>query len=162
MREVDRSRRRAVAAAAGALLSGALPRLASAARGAEGPIATRPIPSSGERLPIVGIGTAVIFDYQDDPAKQAARSEVIGALIAGGGRLIDTAAGYGSAEERLGEIVAELGLKEPRARDKLFLATKFSFDLPRAEAEASLRESLRRLRTSRVDLMQAWNVTDGD
>ena len=113
---------------------------------------TRPIPSSGERLPVVGIGTAVIFDYQDDPAKQAARGEVIRRLVAGGGRLIDTAAGYGSAEERLGEIVAELGV-----RDKLFLATKFSFALPRAEAEASLR----RLRTDRVELMQAWNVTDG-
>jgi aryl-alcohol dehydrogenase-like predicted oxidoreductase len=81
---------------------------------------------------------------------------VIRTLIAGGGRLIDTAAGYGSAEERLGEIVAELGV-----RDKLFLATKFSFDLPRAEAEVSLRGSLRRLRTDRIDLMQAWNVTDG-
>lgn len=153
---VDLSRRRALAAAGGAVLSSALPWLGPAAHGAGGPVATRPIPASGERLPIVGIGTAVIFDYQDDPAKQAARSEVIRTLIAGGGRLIDTAAGYGSAEERVGEIVVELGV-----RDKLFLATKFSFDLPRAEAEASLRASLRRLRTDRVDLMQAWNVTDG-
>ena len=153
---VDLARRRAVAAAGGAVLSGALPWLAPLSHGAEGPVMTRPIPSSGERLPIVGIGTAVIFDYQNDPAKQAARGEVIRRLIAGGGRLIDTAAGYGSAEERLGEIVAELGV-----RDKLFLATKFSFNLPRAEAEASLRSSLRRLRTDRVELMQAWNVTDG-
>ena len=128
------SRRRAIAAAGGAVLASALPWLAPAAHGAEGPVATRPIPSSGERLPIVGIGTAVIFDYQNDPAKQAARREVIRTLIAGGGRLIDTAPGYGSAEDRLGEIVAELGV-----RDKLFLATKFSFDLPRAEADASLR-----------------------
>jgi aryl-alcohol dehydrogenase-like predicted oxidoreductase len=45
-------------------------------------------------------------------------------------------------------------------RDKLFLATKFSFDLSRAEAEASVRASMRRLRTDRLDLMQAWNVTD--
>ncbi len=145
-----------MAAAGGAVLSSALPWLAPLAHGAEGPVMTRPIPSSGERLPIVGIGTAVIFDYQNDPAKQAARGEVIRRLIAGGGRLIDTAAGYGSAEERLGEIVAALGV-----RDKLFLATKFSFALPRAEAEASLRASLRRLRTDRVELMQAWNVTDG-
>jgi len=112
MRRVDRSRRRAVAAAGGAVLSGALPWFAPAVHGAEGPIATRPIPSSGERLPIVGIGTAVIFDYQDDPAKQAARREVIRALVAGGGRLIDTAAGYGSAEERLGEIVAQLSVTD--------------------------------------------------
>jgi aryl-alcohol dehydrogenase-like predicted oxidoreductase len=122
---------------------------------AEETLATRPLPG-GERLPIVGIGTAVIFDYQNDATKQAERRDVIRALVAGGGRLIDTAPGYGRAEERLGEIVAELGV-----RDKLFLATKFSFDAPRAEAEASLRASLKRLRTHRVDLMQAWNVTDG-
>src|SRR5687768_3839646 len=114
-KRIDLCRRRAIAA----VLSSALPW--SAAHAAEGPVATRPIPSSGERLPIVGIGTAVIFDYQNDPAKQAARKEVISTLIAGGGRLIDTAAGYGAAEERVGEIVAELGV-----RDKLFLATKFS------------------------------------
>jgi aryl-alcohol dehydrogenase-like predicted oxidoreductase len=141
-----------LAAAGGMTLSGALPRLA---RAAESPVSTRPIPSSGERLPIVGIGTAVIFDYQNDAEKQAARSEVIRALVAGGGRLIDTAPAYGAAEDRLGEIVAALGV-----RDKLFLATKFQFDLARAEAEASLRSSFRRLRTERVDLMQAWNVTD--
>ena len=155
MKRVNLSRRGAIAAAGGAALASALPWLAPA-HGAEGPVMTRPIPSSGERLPIVGIGTAIIFDYQNDPAKQAARGEVIRTLVAGGGRLIDTAAGYGSAEDRLGDIVAEL-----RVRDKLFLATKFLFNLPRAEAEASLHESLRRLRTDRVDLMQAWNVTDG-
>ena len=127
------------------------------ARGADEPVATRPIPRTGERLPMVGIGTAVIFDYHGDAAKQAARSEVIRALIAGGGKLIDTAAGYGAAEDRLGEIVSALGV-----RDKLFLATKFSFDDSRAEAEASLQSSLRRLRTDRIDLMQAWNVTHPD
>ena len=128
--------------------------IAAPARSQE-PLATRPIPHSGERLPIVGIGTAVIFDYRNDPEKQAARSEVIRALVAGGGKLIDTAPAYGAAEERLGEIVSALGV-----RDRLFLATKFSFDLPRAEADASLKASLKRLRTDRLDLMQAWNVTD--
>ena len=130
--------------------------LAAPAFSADEPLATRPIPHGGERLPIVGIGTAVIFDYQNDAGKQAARREVIRALVAGGGKLIDTAAGYGAAEDRLGEVVAEVG-----ARDKLFLATKFSFDLSTTDAEASLRTSLRRLKTSRLDLMQAWNVTDG-
>jgi hypothetical protein len=63
IKRVNLSRRRAITAAGGAALSSALPWLAPAAYGAEGPLATRPIPSSGERLPIVGIGTAVIFDY---------------------------------------------------------------------------------------------------
>ncbi|HET7366478.1 MAG TPA: aldo/keto reductase [Burkholderiales bacterium] len=152
--KIDRQRRRALAATGGAALANLLGFPAAAQ--AEESLASRAIPRSGERLPVVGIGTAVVFDYANDPEKQASRREVIRALVAGGGRLIDTAAGYGAAEERLGEIVAELGVRE-----KLFLATKFSFDLPRAEAEASLRASLRRLRTERLELMQAWNVSDG-
>src|SRR5882672_4859881 len=153
MARIDPARRRALAGAAFAALVSRFP---SPALASEEPLLMRPIPHGGERIPIVGIGTAVIFDYQDDAAKQAARSEVIKALAAAGGRLIDTAAGYGSAEDRLGEIVAALGV-----RDKLFLASKFSFDLDRAGATASMRDSLRRLKTNRVDLMQAWNVTDG-
>jgi len=117
---------------------------------------TRPIPHGGERLPVVGIGTAVIFDFEGDAEKHAARREVIRRLVAGGGRLIDTAHAYGRAEDRLGEIVAELGV-----RDKLFLATKFSYASDRADATASMRDSLHRLKTDRVDLMQAWNVGDG-
>jgi len=148
---MNSTRRGLLAASSGMALAPVWHRLAHAQ---EAP-ATRPIPSSAERLPVVGIGTAVIFDYENDATKQAARTEVIRTLVAGGGKLIDTAAGYGAAEERVGEIVQATGL-----RDKLFLATKFSFDLPRAEAEASLRDSLRRLRTDHVDLMQAWNVTD--
>jgi aryl-alcohol dehydrogenase-like predicted oxidoreductase len=150
---IDLTRRRVLA---GTALAGVALQLPSIARSAEEPLTTRPIPHGGERIPIVGIGTAVIFDYQGDAAKQAARSEVIKALVAGGGRLIDTAAGYGSAEDRLGEIVAALGV-----RDKLFLATKFSYHLDRAGASASMRDSLRRLKTNRIDLMQAWNVSDG-
>jgi aryl-alcohol dehydrogenase-like predicted oxidoreductase len=104
---------------------------------------------------VVGIGTAVIFDFENDPAKHAERRDVIQKLVAGGGRLIDTAAGYGQAEARLGDLVAELGV-----RDKLFLATKYSFAADRATANASLQSSLKRLKTQRIDLMQAWNVTD--
>src|SRR5258706_7680542 len=136
MTRIDLMRRRVLA---GATFAGFLSRFPSLAQAAEEPLMTRPIPHGGERIPVVGIGTAVIFDYQNDATKQAARGEVIKALVAAGGGLIDTAAGYGSAEERLGEIVAALG-----ARDKLFLATKFSFDLDRAGATASLRDSLRR------------------
>ncbi|HYH41283.1 MAG TPA: aldo/keto reductase, partial [Burkholderiales bacterium] len=150
------TRRRVLAAGAAAAAGGALgplARLANAA--AEAPVMTRPIPRTGEPLPIVGIGTALIFDFDSDPAKLAERKRVIETLIAGGGKLIDTAHSYGRAEDRLGDAVAELGVRE-----KLFLATKFGFRDDRAAATASLQASLRRLKTNRIDLMQAWNVTD--
>ena len=151
---IDLSRRRALVAGAGAALGSALGgfRVANAADDA---LATRPIPHSGERIPIVGIGTAVIFDFENDPAKFGERREVIQTLVAGGGRLIDTAAGYGKAEDRVGDLVADLGV-----RDKLFLATKYSYAVDRASANASMQASLKRLKTNRIDLMQAWNVTD--
>jgi len=151
------SRRRALAAAGAAALAGALARLPEMASAGDAPLRTRAIPHGGERLPVVGIGTAIIFDFENDAGRYAERREVIRSLAAAGGRLIDTAAAYGRAEDRLGEIVAELGV-----RDRLFLATKFSFREDRAGAEGSMQASLRRLRTERVDLMQAWNVGDPD
>ena len=148
------TRRRLLAAGGATALASALPDLALAA---EAPLLTRPIPSSGERLPVVGIGTAVIFDFENDPAKFAERRAVIQTLIAGGGTLIDTAHSYGRAEDRVGELVADLGV-----RDKLFLATKFSYQDSREAALASLQASLKRLKTNRLDLMQAWNVANPD
>ena len=150
MHEPDRMRRRFIAGAAGAAVGAAFAPFAGAA---EEPLKTRPIPHSGEQLPIVGIGSAVIFDFENDPAKLAERSQVIQVLIAGGGKLIDTAAGYGRAEDRIGDVVAGLGVRE-----RLFLATKFSYSADRAAATASMQRSLQRLKTNRVDLMQAWNV----
>jgi len=152
---IDAVRRRVLAAGAGAALTVALARFLPAAGAAEAPLRTRPIPQGGEQLPVIGIGTAIIFDFEYDPVKFAERRQVIQALVAGGGRLIDTAHAYGRAEDRLGEVVADLGV-----RDKLFLATKFSYRADRASATASMQASLRRLKTNRVDLMQAWNVGD--
>jgi aryl-alcohol dehydrogenase-like predicted oxidoreductase len=143
------SRRRLLAAGAGVLLES----LARYGRTAEEPLQTRRIPRSGEQIPVIGIGTAVIFDFGDDPEKYAQRRGVVQALVAAGGKLIDTAHSYGRAEERVGDIVADLGV-----RQKLFLATKFAYALDPKAATASLETSLRRLKTDRVDLMQAWNV----
>jgi aryl-alcohol dehydrogenase-like predicted oxidoreductase len=151
----DPHRRRAlIAGASVAALSSALPRFTFAAEDA---LQTRPIPSSGERLPIIGIGTAVIFDFENDAAKFGERREVLKTLAAGGGKLIDTAHSYGRAEDRLGELMADTGL-----RDKLFIATKYSSGAARDAATASLQNSLRRLKTNRIDLMQAWNVGDAN
>jgi len=147
------SRREILAAGSAAMAVSVLPGCSSVASRADAPLATRPIPSSGERLPVVGIGTAIVFDFGSDAATYAERRKVLQALVAGGGKLVDTAAEYGRAEDRVGELVTELGV-----RDELFLATKFSIKLDRAGAAASMRASLHRLKTNRVDLMQAWNV----
>jgi len=133
----------------------ALPHRARAQGAAQ--LITRPIPVSGEALPIVGIGSAVIFEYENDPTMQAERTAVIKTLIAGGGTLIDTAPSYGNAELRLGEIISELGV-----RDRLFLATKFTSREPREQHTASLKASQQRMRTDKFDLMQAWNVNQAN
>jgi aryl-alcohol dehydrogenase-like predicted oxidoreductase len=107
----------------------------------------RPIPTSGERLPTVGLGTAQVFDTNDETTRQKAAA-VVQALIGGGGRLIDTASVYGEAETVLGDVMAPA-----RLRDKLFIATKL--ESPNA---AELKRSLARLQTEKLDLLQFHNV----
>jgi aryl-alcohol dehydrogenase-like predicted oxidoreductase len=115
---------------------------------------TRPIPRSGEPLPVIGLGTSLVFDIGDDPAEHSTRAAVIRSLVAAGGKLIDTAPSYGRAESVVGDLVAEAGL-----RRSVFLATKLeSYD--RGTGPVQLRASLRRLRTDKVDLMQLHNVGD--
>ncbi|HTP81558.1 MAG TPA: aldo/keto reductase [Alphaproteobacteria bacterium] len=114
-----------------------------------GPLLTRAIPSSGERIPAVGLGTAYVFDNNSEKTRREA-ADVVRALIDGAGRLIDTASSYGDAEEVLGQVIGQAG-----ARDKLFLATKLEEPDP-----AELKRSLTRLKTPKVDLLQFHNVSD--
>src|SRR5262249_13979591 len=108
---------------------------------------TRPIPSTGEPLPAVGLGTAAMFDSADTAALQNARA-VVRALIDDGGKLIDTASTYGDAERILGDVIGPTGW-----RGKLFIATK----LEAADVE-ELKRSLNRLQTAKLDLLQLHNV----
>ena len=153
------SRRRALALAAGLAAAPWLPSRPRAAQagaaemGATGML-LRPIPHSGETLPVIGLGTSEVFDVGGDPARRRACAEVVDTLVAGGGRLIDTAPSYGTAESVVGDIVAAAGL-----RRRVFLATKLE-DYDRGTGEAQLRASLQRLRTDRVDLMQLHNLSD--
>jgi aryl-alcohol dehydrogenase-like predicted oxidoreductase len=117
------------------------------------PLLTRRIPRSGETLPVIGLGTANSWD-SDNPAERAAHTAVVQSLIAGGGKLIDTAPSYGDAESVVGGILAETG-----SRRGVFLASKLESYDPRTGPE-QLRASLRRLRTGQVDLMQFHNVGD--
>jgi aryl-alcohol dehydrogenase-like predicted oxidoreductase len=115
----------------------------------QAPLITRAIPNTGERLPAVGLGTASVFDRDDERTRRAA-AEVIQALTDAGGRLIDTASSYGDAEIVLGNVIAASNL-----RGKVFIATKLE-----QPDVAELRHSLARLHSAKVDLLQLHNVRD--
>jgi aryl-alcohol dehydrogenase-like predicted oxidoreductase len=119
----------------------------SAVAETETPLLTRAIPGSGERIPAVGLGTAYVFDENNEATRSKAAA-VVQALVKNDGRLIDTASTYGDAESVLGEVTAAGGL-----RDKLFIATKL--ESPDAQ---ELKRSLARLKTASVDLLQLHNV----
>ncbi len=142
------SRRQALALSSGALLSTALPGFAQTS------LLARAIPASGEMLPSVGIGTAIIFDFENDAQKLSERTEVVKTLVSGGGRLIDTAPSYGFAEERIGDVLKQTGL-----RDKVFLATKVRV-ADRAASITEMQASMKKLQVSKLDLMQLHNVRD--
>jgi aryl-alcohol dehydrogenase-like predicted oxidoreductase len=143
------TRRDFTALAAGLGAASLLPSLA-AAQTAAAPLVAKAVPGTGERVPAVGLGTSGVFDVGDDPAKLAALAEVVRDLVAGGGKIIDTASTYGSSEGVVGELVAQAGL-----RRQVFIATKLE-----APDAAELRRSLQRLRTKQVDLLQLHNVRD--
>lgn len=117
------------------------------------PLRTRPIPHSGEQLPVVGLGTAVSFPRADAGERPALKA-VVDALINGGGKLIDTASTYGNAERVIGDI-----LQADHSRPHVFLATKMEVRSAKAGAE-EFERSLRRLHTDKVDLLQLHNVSD--
>src|SRR5262245_39625080 len=112
----------------------------------------RPIPSSGEKLPAVGLGTWRVFDVGASPAEREPLREVLQRLVALGGRVVDSSPMYGAAETVVGDLAAETGLAA-----KLFLATKV-WTSGREAGIAQMEQSLRRLRVPRVDLMQIHNL----
>lgn len=121
-------------------------------------LVSKPIPSTGERLPVVGIGTARRFDVGTSDEERAPLREVLQNLPKLGGKLIDTAPSYGNAETVIGDLLAELG-----NRDRVFLATKVGAG--RSGAEAGIREmegSLKRLKTNRFDLLMVHNLAGID
>jgi len=125
---------------------------AGAATASAKPLLTRPIPRTGERLAVIGLGTAIVFDIGEDAAQRAERRSVIQTLLEGGARVIDTAPSYGTAESVVGDLLADL-----KVRDNVFLATKVRA-ANRERAVAEMQQSQRRLRTEKIDLMQIHNV----
>lgn len=140
----------AIAAAATALRP--LPLLAAKPTAPAATIATRVIPSSGEALPAIGMGTSGSFEV--DLAGREPLKEVLRRFVAGGATVIDTSPNYSNAEDVLGDLMAEL-----KIRDRIFLATKLAAN-DRAAGEAQFARSLERLRTDKVELLAVHNLRD--
>ena len=119
-----------------------------------GGLIERAIPSTGERLPAIGVGTWQTFDVGPDAAARRALKEVLVAFAKAGGRVVDSSPMYGSSESVTGDLVAELGLAP-----SLFFATKV-WTSGRDEGLRQMETSFRRLRVPRMDLMQVHNLVD--
>jgi aryl-alcohol dehydrogenase-like predicted oxidoreductase len=117
-------------------------------------IVTKPIPSTGERVPVIGIGTARRYDVAVSEAELAPLREVVRNFTRMGGKLIDTAPSYGNAETVVGNLVAQAG-----NRDQLFVATKVGRGRESVQAgRTEMEQSLKRLKVDKVDLMQVHNL----
>jgi diketogulonate reductase-like aldo/keto reductase len=116
---------------------------------------TRPIPRTGEALPVVGLGTWQTFDPpRRTPETLAPLEATLRALHDAGGRVIDSSPMYGAAESVAGELAERAGLKEA-----LFFATKV-WTRGEQEGVRQMQASMRLLRRERLDLMQVHNLVD--
>jgi aryl-alcohol dehydrogenase-like predicted oxidoreductase len=114
----------------------------------------RPIPRSGEPLPVIGLGTWQTFDVGNDARARASLKQVLSEFARLGGKVIDSSPMYGSSESVTGDLAADLQLHK-----QLFFATKV-WTRGREAGIRQMDESFRRLRTERIDLMQVHNLVD--
>jgi aryl-alcohol dehydrogenase-like predicted oxidoreductase len=129
---------------------------AAAAFAAEkGAMLTRKIPSTGEAIPVIGMGTSGSFEVPAGSAEHQALKEVLKRFFDGGGTVIDTAPTYGNAEDLLGPLLAE-----GNYRKRAFIATKLSRVKGREEGLAQFTQSLKTLQTDKVELLQVHNLND--
>ena len=125
---------------------------------------TRTIPSSGEKLPVIGLGTWRAFDVDLTTDNRRQHEEVLSLFVKLGGSVIDSSPMYGRAEEVIGELTAALGIRDKLATagpsgGGLFLATKV-WTHGKENGIKSMEHSMSLLRTKRIDLMQVHNLVD--
>ena len=144
------NRRTFLASVAAAGAASVLRPLTPAAAGS--PILTRPIPSTNEKLPVVGLGSWITFNVGDDPAARDSCAEVMRAFFQDGGRLVDSSPMYGSSQQVIGYGLKKLG-KPPQ----LFSADKV-WTSSGPGGPAQIEESRRRWDVSRFDLLEVHNV----
>lgn len=114
----------------------------------------RTIPSSGESLPVIGLGTWQAFDVGSTPVERQPLEEVLALFTKLGGRVVDSSPMYGRAEQVIGEIATKLNLHQA-----LFLATKV-WTTGKQQGIDSMEKSLAKLQVKRIDLMQVHNLVD--
>jgi diketogulonate reductase-like aldo/keto reductase len=124
----------------------------------------RPIPSSGEKLPVIGLGTWQKFDVDLTSDNRRQLGDVLSLFMKLGGRVIDTSPMYGRAEDVIGDLTATLGIRDKFApanpsRGGLFLATKV-WTQGRENGIREMERSMVRLRAKQIDLMQVHNLVD--
>ena len=115
---------------------------------------TRLIPSTGETMPVIGLGTYRTFDVGRDPEVRAVLGEVLRRFMDSGGAMIDSSPMYGKAEEVCGDVLAATGL-----HSRAFIATKV-WTRGHRQGVAQMRDSMALLRCAAIDLMQIHNLVD--
>jgi diketogulonate reductase-like aldo/keto reductase len=146
------SRRQAIKLTAGA----ALAQLSASVHAETGSMLQRTIPSSGEKIPAIGLGTYQAFDFSGSSGERSSAGEALQLFVQHGGKLVDSSPMYGEAEERIGDLAAELKLGT-----QLFLATKV-WTSGKDAGIRQMNDSMRKLRTAQIDLMQVHNLLDAD
>lgn len=119
-----------------------------------GPLIQKKIPSTGESVPIVGLGTARRYEAIATEAERAPLRETLREFKALGGKIVDSSPTYGTAEQVVGDLVAEL-----KIRDSLFVATKVSIS-GRDAGLKQLEQSFKRLQMPKIDLIAVHNLRD--
>jgi diketogulonate reductase-like aldo/keto reductase len=138
--------RRAVLAGGAALAAAPL---ASSVRAQSAAVLTRPIPSTGEAIPAIGLGTWITFNVGDDPVLRDECAAVMGAFFESGGRLIDSSPMYGSSQPVIGHGLAKLGAPPVFSADKVWTSS---------DGPAQIEQSRRYWGVPRFDLLQVHNL----
>ena len=123
----------------------------SSVRAQASPELTRPIPSSGETIPVIGLGTWITFNVGNDPVLRDDCAAVMGAFFEAGGRMIDSSPMYGSSQPVIGYGLAKLGAPPVFSADKVWISTG-------SEGPEQMEQSRRYWGVPRFDLMQVHNL----
>ena len=149
----DLSRRQLLKLAAGAMLLGTL--TSKGIMADTNSLVLRAIPSSGERIPVIGLGTARTFDVSpDDKEAMSKLRQVLDHFYQGGGRVVDSSPMYGQAETVVGQLASELGIA-----DDLFMATKV-WTQGQDDGAAQMLRSEQRMGGGPLELIQVHNLVD--